>query len=343
MNIEQQALEIAAEIRDSWGGLEFTSHGSKWSLRGPGGSVLDNISFSRYMVSEPDKYPALAAVDGSSVVILDAGSFLIGAVRVATVLYNSPFEPADAVVSDTDIIFLSQKNHKKTYKREYLRAYGVEPPSVPDSFGDIIQRIRSMREMRAAVELMSSLKRGDIMLMDGALKADIDTPDEFYKKLEQRVADSEITLLGISKKSSLSLGHLPLAAVLKKKGMELFPDEEWFCPLYESIRPDHQLGGIYLARMEGLSDYVFRVDAYPEDTPSVDPTVFSLLSLYSKDPTYLGYPFPLAHVHNASIIRRSDAEALAYRIEESAVSGGIKPADWAGMFMNFHDVLDRGL
>ena len=343
MNLERQASDIASDIIKSWNSLEFTENGGKWSLKSADGSVINGLTFSDYHVQVPKEYPTIAAVDGSSVVVLDAGSFLIGATRVATVCYRSPHEPVDAAVSDMDVIFLNHENRKEIYAEEYEKTYGSVPPSVPDNLGDIIQRIRSMREMAAAIELMGSLKRGDILLMDGALKADIDTPDEFYKRLEEKVAEREITLLGISKKSSLSLGHLPLLAVLKRKGMELFPDKEWFCPLYRSVRPDHQLGGIYLARLEGLSDYVFRVDAYPEDTPSVDPVIFSLLSLYSKDPAYLGYPFPLAQVHNASIIRRSEAEALAYRIEEEAISHGVRPKDWYAMFMNFHDVLDRGV
>ncbi len=342
MDISEQASEIAGRIRDSWDRISFEKAGDSWNLIGPDGDVLTGISFSSTASDAEER--TVAAVDGSSAVVLDAGSFLIGAVRVATVVYDTPSSFSEPEVSETEIIFLDRENYRDIYSSEYEAAYGIAPPSVPDSFADIIQRIRSMREMRAASSLMRSVGPGGILMTDGALKADVDTPDEFFRSLAGEVDDLGVTLLGISKRSALSFARLPLMALLRRKGAELFPDSEWCCYLGESsLTTEHQLGAIHLARLNRLSDYVFRIDAYPEDRLLPESGVLAMLSRYSADPSYLGYPFPLAQVHNASIIRRSEAALLAHRIEEEAVARGMSPGEWEGLFMNFHDVLDRGV
>ncbi len=344
MSIEEQVPEFVASIVDSWNSIRFEEKGGLWNLHGPAGESLTGIRFFSYERATGKNLPSVAAVDGSSVVILDAGSFLVGAVRVASVVYKSPLEAVEPAVSDTDVIFLSRENYEEIYTEEYTAAYGSQPPSVPDSFGDIVQRIRSMREMRTAVSALKSLKEGDILLTDGALKADVDTPDDFFKRLGKDARKRGVVLLGVSKKSGLSFGHFPLLALLRRQGSKLFPESEWACSLAgSSLKLEHQLGAVYLVRFSPLSSYVFRVDSYPEDALLPEHALLSALSLYCRDPAYLGYPFPLAQVHNASIIRMDDADAISHRIEEAAITGGISAEDWEAMFMDFHNVLDRGV
>jgi len=346
MDISGQIQEIAGKIMASWNAVEFRKDGNKWNLSSHDGNELRGIFFTDYSRARTSRQPTVAAVDGSSSIILDAGSFLIGAVRVASVKYRSPLETVEPYVSDMEIFYITHENYREIYRREYTDTYGSppDPGFIPESFGDIVQRIRSMREIKTADSIIKTMEEGDIIMMDGALKADIDTPKAFLQKLGDESLTRGVTLLGVSKRSGLSFGHLPLMSLLRKKGSELFPNREWLCSLQESsLITENQLGSINLVSFNQLSDYVFRVDAYPCDALTRRPEVLSVLSRFSEDPGYLGYPFPLAQVHNASIIRKQEADAVAYRIQEAGLAAGLSLTDWEALFMDFHDVLDRGV
>lgn len=346
MDISGQIQEIAGKIMASWNAVEFRKDGDKWNLSSPAGNELRGIIFSDYSRTRASREPMVAAVDGSSSIILDAGSFLVGAVRVASVSYRSPLESVEPDVSDMEIFYITHENYREIYTKEYTDTYGAppEPEVIPESFGDIVQRIRSMREIKTAHSLIKTMEEGDIIMTDGALKADIDTPKAFLQKLGDESLARGVTLLGVSKRSGLSFGHLPLMSLLRKKAVDLFPDREWLCSLHgSSLITENQLGSINLVSFNRLSDYVFRVDAYPGDALTARPEVLSVLSAFSEDPGYLGYPFPLAQVHNASIIRRQEADALGYQIQEAGLAAGLSLTDWEALFMDFHDVLDRGV
>ena len=90
-----------------------------------------------------------------------------------------------------------------------------------------------------------------------------------------------------------------------------------------------------------MSEFVFRTDICAgSGTPDA---IVSAIADYAREPSYLGYPYPLATIHNRVIVQKSDADAVRAELEYAALEKGIQMADWGMLFANFHDVLDRGV
>jgi hypothetical protein len=71
--------------------------------------------------------------------------------------------------------------------------------------------------------------------------------------------------------------------------------------------------------------------------------IFSVLAHLSGDPAFLGYPYPLAAVHNVSRVSLSEIEDIRYKLQSRAFEKGISLSDWDLLFTDFHQVLNADL
>lgn len=131
-----------------------------------------------------------------------------------------------------------------------------------------LDSIREEDELRRTEELAAKLD--GILLLDGVLP-----------KIKLGVA------IGISKSSSRSLGTYPLIPSIMRKGREIYPRRPWCYTGEEGT----------FALFHPLSQYLFRLEIEQED-----PWILGDLLSYCNDPIYLGYPFPLALIHNDVVI-----------------------------------------
>lgn len=97
-----------------------------------------------------------------------------------------------------------------------------------------------------------------------------------------------------------------------------------------------------MAKLKTSSDFGFRIDVNRFDPVDVN-LIFSFLSHLSGDPAFLGYPYPLAAVHNISRVTFSEIEDIRYKLQSKAFEKGISTADWELLFTDFHEVLNADL
>jgi len=152
-----------------------------------------------------------------------------------------------------------------------------------------------------------------------------------------------IHFIGISKRSTLRFNHAPLVRYVKRKGQELFGnDSTWYCEIPDEQGHSQLFGKRYIVKYHARSRYVFRTDINRFD--ETDPAeLFGKIAQYCSDAVYLGYPYPLAHIHNQVVINRSLIEDIYYRLEAIALGQGISQLNWDDLTENFHDVLDKNL
>lgn len=282
----------------------------------------------------------IAAVDGSSKVVLDAGSYIIGIYRAGYVVYQNR-ELVGKEIKPLEIELISKSCREELY-REFLSKVSEEEPSIFSvELSNVLGRIRDFEELNIISELIDDLDRDDIILRDGSLRAGYKHLDAPLKEITEKAGEKGVHLIGISKRSSYNIKDAPLIPIIKKSGEKLFPRECWYYPVAEQLK-EHQYGKIYVVRFNPLSSYAFRTDVNLPESERPE-NIFGKISDYCNDASYPGYPFPLAMVHNEVVIDKNFSRDIRYRLQSIALSEDVSMKDWEDLFQDFHEILDIGV
>jgi hypothetical protein len=302
-------------------------------------NTITKDSFHTYEPSE-DSFK-LAAVDGGSQRVLNGGSFIVGAYRAGALLFQDHALLSPEPAPSAKVFSVSFNNRKELYSKAFESLIGESPTEYPRELMLVLQRLRTFEEWSVAQELINQLGKGDIILVDGSLKASIHKQDILFQRIMSRALEKGIHFVGISKRSTLRFNHAPLLHFVKKKGDELFGNSKiWYCEIPDEKGHSQLFGNRYIVKYHPEAYFVFRTDINRLD--NVPPAeVFGKLAKYSSDATYHGYPYPLAQIHNQVVINRVQIEDIAYRLEALALERGISNYNWDLLFQNFHDILDK--
>ncbi len=297
----------------------------------------------------------LAAVDGGSHKILDAGSFILGTYRAGYLIFQNGKMLEDKI-GNINTQFISFSNLRDLYSKTFAKLIGEAPVEYPRQLHVVLERLRTFAEWEMVQELVAKLDQDDIILIDGSLKASINRLDVLFQNVLEKAVDKGIHFIGISKRSTLRLNHMPLIPRVKKMGEQQFPKKYWSCQIsdeditdVESDQMDNdkgstrqQFGKRYIVKFHPLTRFVFRTDINRLDRS--DPhQLFIKISKYCSDPAYLGYPYPLADVHNQVVITRALREDMVYRMQGIALEKGIGLGEWEDLFIDFHRILDMNV
>jgi hypothetical protein len=147
--------------------------------------------------------------------------------------------------------------------------------------------MREEEELKRLKELSEELD--GIILVDGILP-EVEIPNS----------------VGISKSTNRSLDGYPVSPLIMREGKKLFPNEPWCYTGEEGI----------FALFHPLSRYLFRLEFSSEDLTH---QLKELLS-YCNDPIYLGYPYPLALIHNDVAITYETVADVLYDLQREEPS-----------------------
>ena len=303
---------------------------------------LDELSF--HIIKEQESRGKVAAVDGGSATVVKGRSFLIGVYRVGSVIYQQG-RRIDQKVIPLKLEIISQANLSPLYASAYRDLVGEDPSEAP-GIEKMLDRLRLFSEWRMAQSLLDGLENGDMLLIDGSLKASIAPPYNFMLEFTRKAKDKGVHLVGVTKTSTLYWGDKsPLIPAVMKAGERFCPTSRWFCQISNKklhTTSSSYFGKIYVAKLKASSDFGFRVDINRFD-PQDPNRIFTVLSYLSGDPAFLGYPYPLAAVHNISRITLSEIEDIRYKLQSRAFEKGITTSDWDLLFSDFHEVLNADL
>ncbi len=170
--------------------------------------------------------------------------------------------------------------------------------------GDAINDERREREEFLLAENLDGL-----VLIDGCIK------------------DNKKGVVGISKKSGLKKGNVPLLLLIKKFGDRVMEGKRWY---YEIDR------GIYAVKFHPYARFAFRVDYYGNDVEEI----LAEIAAFCNDVSCLGYPYPLAEVHKIVKIDGDEARYLRYAIIKMAREKEISIDDIENLFYDYHEHLE---
>ncbi len=283
----------------------------------------------------------LAAVDGGSQRVMNGGSFIVGAYRAGSLIFHGNDLLTNGPQPTLKVRSISFGNRKEIYSEIFESLIGEPPKQFPRELALVLQRLRTFEEWSVTQDLFDNLDPGDIILMDGSLKASIHKLDILFQRIMNRALEKGIHFVGISKRCTLRFKHAPLLHFVKKKGDELFgTDQTWFCEIPDEGGHSQLFGKRYIVKYHPKSVFVFRTDINRLDDVSPG-EVFGKIAQYCSDATYLGYPYPLAHIHNQVVVNRALIDDVSYRLEALALEHGVPHNSWDGLFLNFHDILDK--
>ena len=273
----------------------------------------------------------VAAVDGGSAVLHDLGSLLVGVYRSGFLVYEDG-ERVHEEVSKLRMVSLDKASASAAYEEACLEA-GFSVHTGPRELDAVLERLRYISEMRHALCALESLGEGDLLLLDGSLRADITHPGSVVSTIVEQAMEKNVSVAGISKSSSLHIGGLPVLSLARHRAREMGL-ESWLYPV--GGEDSHEFGDVYAACFHPGSRFAFRVD--------VAGSLESLGCLlgYCTDASLLGYPSPLASVHNMVAVPRSSAFSLGLLLE-SRLATLPSARSWPDLLTDFHSILDMGV
>jgi hypothetical protein len=281
-----------------------------------------------------------AAIDGGSATVLDCGSFVVGAITVGSAVSDG--ESRWRATSRTMLVSASRADMKGIYSRIFRDAAGEEPKDFPRSLDSLIGRARNLAELREAAKAVASSPEGALVTIDGALWAGLADFAPLIDRLVNESVSRGVCLAGVSKRSMLYHGHRPLVPYLARLGRSAVGDALWAYPVALADYGGRTFGATYVAHLHPRAQFAFRVDINPLPSFAADDIVAMLASL-SDDPGYLGYPYPLARVHNEVAISGEEKAEMALGIRRALGAAGGDVSLVEEFASNFHDILDGGI
>ncbi|HWG92135.1 MAG TPA: hypothetical protein VNZ52_14895 [Candidatus Thermoplasmatota archaeon] len=280
-----------------------------------------------------------AAVDGSSAKLLDGGSFLVAAYRAAAVL-APPGATPQPLPGVTRVRVLHEETATRTVE-EVLAALGYAAPLgqrlTPEA---ALDALRSLEELATARALVPQLEAGALLLLDGAVACRPPTlPQALVEAFLQEAADRGVTVAGLCKSTSMTLGGVPALAHLRRRAYRECPHPTWAVPLPRTQRT--LLAHPWAVRLSPAARHVFRVDVTPHASDALP--VIAQVAAACTHPGYAGYPYPLALAHNAAALDERTQEDLTHTVARVARDAGVDEDAWEAAFHDYHEDLERGL
>ncbi len=300
---------------------------------------LAELEFNPIEEKTPE-FSALA-IDGGQGTIVANNVFVAGVYRAGYVSFRSRTRSGDFAYP-LQLVNLSRANYMNVFEELYEKCYGIRPEVYP-AFGEVLGWLRKICEDKCLRNGLARLQAGDMILVDGALRGDDRTDHGFLKGFLEDAAKKGVNVVAVSKASGLLWrGGANLVAVIKSLGDRLHKDKCWYARVnkIDGATANQRLGHIYIARLAGFSDLAFRIDLSRFNSGTVKEVMAGLSSL-STDPFFLGYPYPLAAVHQMVRLSEDELYGLALRLRDKAILSGIDEGRWDILFGDYHYILNH--
>jgi hypothetical protein len=264
--------------------------------------LAEDRGFTQFPV-DPARGVTAAAVDGGSACLINGRSFWVIVYRAGTIWHRDRVTVGEDAAALT-IEALTQTDAKGRYAQALAAAGVVRERELAD-LGGVVDVLRELAEWARVREAVQRAAPGDLVLVDGSLHPGAFLPAPLVTPIHELALERGVDLVGVTKSSKLRWGrYAPLVLRVRRRAEdELGPHARWFLRVTgdpddpEGAGPD--AGGwrseVFVARLASRGAYAFRVDAVrghrdPEE-------LFAVLAGLSDDPAFLGYPYPLARVH----------------------------------------------
>ncbi len=163
----------------------------------------------------------------------------------------------------------------------------------------------------------NELDEGDILVMDGTLRAAFTNESNYAKEAYKVAIEKGAIYSGLSKTSRLyTTTGLSLLGALRKLANDFKIESIWYYyPVAESLSPEHK-AAIFIVKLNDNSQRIFRYEINAEQVKLLSASdineVMCQLSINSSDVSFPGYPYGLIDADYNARVRHEEVET--YRI-----------------------------
>jgi hypothetical protein len=227
--------------------------------------------------------PEVWAVDGGQALVADARCLQVFVTRASRVCLRQ----GRCILEDEGALRPVLLGGGEGRRAAAELGLGIAPDCAVD-----VNLLREHEEWSAVARCVEEAVPGALVLVDGDLQPDWRIPSHWLGGLLERARERQVTLAGVTKRSSLSRGGAPLVSQLESEAeLACGPGTRWWAPVART-RPDVGEGlTVLVARLDPSARFAFRVDLPAQADPE---TVLGMLASVSDDAAFPGYPYPLS-------------------------------------------------
>jgi hypothetical protein len=171
------------------------------------------------------------------------------------------------------------------------------------SLADVARRFS---ELKAASFIVEQLNEQDAIVLDGSLQCTYTNENKYMDELIRKGYDKKVNISGLSKTTSL----------LTDKGNSIsnalrrfeIPGKWAYFPVVEIKNKDHKAEMAFV-KLNKSSKRIFRFEISLQQKEELITTA-SLISNYSKDPIFMGYPYGLIEADKSARISNQEKSIL---------------------------------
>jgi hypothetical protein len=199
--------------------------------------------------------------------------------------------------------------------------------------------LRDWSEWRLVARCVEESEDGAVVLVDGDLQPDWRISASWLAALLERAAARHVTMVGVTKHSSLARGGSPLVGQLEVEAGATFGSRAcWWAPV-AFRRPDVGPGLlVVVARLDPDARFAFRIDL-PADADA--PVLLGRLCALSDDAAFPGYPYPLSVADRLAACPRWVREQIWGEIEGALDQAGVDQDVRERAFADRHHLMER--
>jgi hypothetical protein len=306
---------------------------------------LDTGSFLRV---EPVQTGTIAGVDGSNALLLDAGFLSVALLRAAACGFSEG-ERKFRSLTPLRLATLGREARDGSFSGLYRECFGTDPEATvrddePERTAGIM---RDTLEYWVALRTAERLARGDLLVLDGALRVTHASHEPVLLRLIQTCARKRIHLCAVTKRTAVTWGGgFPLvpAALSLARAHALAPP--WVLRIGEEgldVTPYRQWrhGATCVAALHPRSPLAFKIEV-PE--PAGDDAlgeIVSRLAGWSDDGRVTGYPYPLLDAHRTARIPADAAGQVKNDLLSGMTRSGFDIQAFQDLFGDLHDEFAR--
>jgi hypothetical protein len=308
---------------------------------------IDEKNFHR--IKEVSSAKKIAFIDGGNAEILKSSNFSLQLIRVYSTIYKHNKKVSSKRYEFYTLIKSTSGGERITYKAEVFPVnYDFVTLSF-DSFDKTLRTgnnrvdvstignaIRKCAEIKITEELINELDKGDIIVRDGDLRCSVTYESDYFAALYNKALEKNVIITALSKSSHLftDSGN-SLIAVLD----HVAPFNRWYYHPLVNIENENHEADMYIVKLHETSNYIFKLEIFKKINYDTD-ALLTLLSLNSRDPVFLGYPYGLIEADKFARVPNKEKEYLKMQV---ATRGG---KSWKTISnylntVNAHDILDN--
>ena len=174
------------------------------------------------------------------------------------------------------------------------------------SISNVSNVIRRFSELKSGINIIGSLEKNDIIVLDGSLQCTFTNEKKYMDKLYEKAEEKNIIISGLSKTTTLMTDKgNSIANALNKFDV----NGKWIYHPVAEIKSNGHKAEMAFIKLHESSKYIFRFEVYKEQKEKLNDVV-NLISNNAKDSVFIGYPYGLIEADKQARISNNEKGML---------------------------------